>query len=58
MVISMDEAARKRLFDNVFICMKCGSKIRANPQKVLSGKVRCRKCGSRKLRPKSKESRG
>ncbi|MCD6478070.1 MAG: 50S ribosomal protein L40e [Candidatus Aenigmarchaeota archaeon] len=52
------EAAKARLFDRVFICMKCNAKIRANPARVRAGKVRCRKCGSRDLRPKSKESRG
>jgi len=54
----MKEEAKKRLFDGVFICMKCNSKIRAKPQKVIDGKVRCRKCGSSDLRPKSRESRG
>ncbi len=52
------EVAKTRLFDRVFICMNCNAKIRANPAKVRAGKVKCRKCGSKKLRLKSKESRG
>jgi len=36
--------AQNRLFKNVFICSKCKTKIRADPQKILKGKVRCRKC--------------
>ncbi len=51
------EVARKRLFDNVFICGKCKAKIRANSFKVRDGKIKCRKCGSNSLRPKSKENR-
>lgn len=50
-------AAKKRLFGNVFICMDCKAKMRANPRKVREGKVKCRKCGSKDLRPKSKEDR-
>jgi len=42
----------KRLFLNVFVCRVCKSKIRADPAKVRAGKVKCRKCGSRALRPK------
>ena len=47
-----------RLFDGVFVCMNCNARIRANPAKVRQGKVKCRKCGSRELRPKKKGSRG
>ncbi|MBU2562761.1 MAG: hypothetical protein KKF68_03815 [Nanoarchaeota archaeon] len=36
--------AQNRLFKNVFVCKKCHAKIRADPQKILKGKVRCRKC--------------
>ncbi len=43
-----------RLFTNVFVCRVCKSKIRADPAKVRAGKVKCRKCGSRALRPKRK----
>lgn len=46
--------AQARLFRNVFICMRCNAKIRADPIKVKSGKVRCRKCGYKGLRTKSR----
>jgi len=49
------EAVTKRLYDRVFVCMKCNAKIRADPMKVKKGKVKCRKCYSKALRPKSKE---
>ncbi len=48
----MIEIARSRLFDRVFVCMKCNARIRADPAKVRAGKVKCRRCGSRRLRPK------
>ena len=44
--------AMRRLFTNVFVCKVCKHKIRADPAKVLAGKVKCRHCGSRALRPK------
>ncbi|MFB6088336.1 MAG: 50S ribosomal protein L40e [Candidatus Aenigmatarchaeota archaeon] len=53
----MDDAARKRLFNNVFVCMRCNAKIKADGNKVKAGKIRCRKCGSHDLRPKSREDR-
>jgi len=43
--------ADKRLFRNVFVCMKCKSKIKASPMKVSEGRVSCRKCGSKQLKP-------
>ncbi len=47
----------ERLFNRVFVCRKCGRKIRADPQKVRQGKVKCRRCKSKSLRPKKKEAR-
>jgi ribosomal protein L40E len=47
-----------RLFKNVFVCMRCKSKIKADALKVKRGLVKCRKCHSYKLRPKAKEPRG
>ena len=44
--------AMNRLFRNVFVCRNCKSKIRTDPIKVQQGKVSCRKCGSKDLRPK------
>jgi ribosomal protein L40E len=49
------EAVTKRLYDRVFVCMRCNAKIRADHRKVIAGKVKCRKCFSKDLRPKSKE---
>jgi ribosomal protein L40E len=47
--------AENRLFHRVFVCMKCGGKIRADLIKVRAGKVKCRKCKSKRLRPIHKE---
>jgi formylmethanofuran dehydrogenase subunit E len=44
-------AAQARLFKNIFVCKECKSKIRAEPIRVINGKVKCRKCKSKKLRP-------
>ena len=47
--------AESRLFHRVFICMKCGAKIRGDLIKVKAGKIKCRKCKSKRLRPIRKE---
>ena len=47
--------AEARLFRNIFVCRKCKSKIRATSMKVTQGKIRCRKCGSKVLRPVRKK---
>ena len=47
--------AEERLFKNVFVCRRCNTKVRAPTLKVLAGKVKCRKCGSRALRPIKKK---
>lgn len=44
-------AAQARLFKNIFVCKKCSTKIRADARKILEGKVKCRKCKSKKFRP-------
>jgi ribosomal protein L40E len=44
------QEAMARLFTNVFVCKKCKTKIRAQPQKVLKRKVKCRRCQSKALR--------
>jgi hypothetical protein len=43
--------ATNRLFKNVFVCKKCQTKIRADSQKILKGKVKCRKCDKKAFRP-------
>lgn len=47
--------ADARMFKNIFVCRKCKSKIRASPMKITSGKVVCRKCGAKTLRPVRKK---
>ncbi len=46
--------ALARLFLRVYVCRVCKSKIRADSAKVKEAKVKCRKCGSRALRPKKR----
>ncbi|MBI4154380.1 50S ribosomal protein L40e [Candidatus Woesearchaeota archaeon] len=54
----IEEAAARRLFLNMFVCMKCNAKMRAQPDKVRKKLIKCRKCGSKNLRLKAKERRG
>jgi len=44
-------AAQKRMFHDVFVCKKCSKKIRSQSVRVVTGKVKCPRCGSRALRP-------
>jgi len=45
----------QRIFQRVFICMKCGAKMKADLLKVRAGKIKCRKCRRKQLRPIHKE---
>jgi len=47
--------AAARLFLNKFVCKKCKTVVRAPNIKVLQGKVSCRRCGSKSLRPIKKK---
>jgi hypothetical protein len=47
--------AQNRLFKNVFVCKNCKTKRRVDIQKVLKGKVKCRKCGKSAFRPLKKK---
>lgn len=47
--------ADKRLIKNMFVCRKCKTKMRTTNMKVLAGKVKCRKCGNKALRPVRKK---
>jgi hypothetical protein len=47
--------AQNRLFKNVFVCKSCHTKVRADPQKILKAKVKCRKCKRRAFRPLKKK---
>jgi formylmethanofuran dehydrogenase subunit E len=42
--------AQNRLFKNLFLCKKCGAKVRVEPKKVIEGKISCRKCKGKKFR--------
>jgi ribosomal protein L40E len=46
--------AMQRLFFHMYVCRVCKTKIRADPAKVKARKIKCRRCGSRALRPKKK----
>jgi len=47
--------AEARLFKNVFVCRKCKTKRRAPTMKVMEGKIACRRCGSKALKPVRKK---
>ncbi|MDD3263946.1 MAG: hypothetical protein PHT94_03545 [Candidatus Nanoarchaeia archaeon] len=47
--------ADSRIFGNVYVCKDCKHKMKAQPLKVLAGKVSCRNCSSTALRPKRKK---
>ncbi|MFC1722531.1 50S ribosomal protein L40e [Nanoarchaeota archaeon] len=49
------EEANARKFENIFVCKKCKSKVRAPSLKVIAGSISCRKCNSKALRPKRKK---
>jgi ribosomal protein L40E len=52
------EVVLKRLYLNSYVCMKCNAKTKSTRDKVIRGKTKCRKCGSKELRLKAKERRG
>ncbi len=47
--------ANKRLFGGVFVCRKCKTKMKADPAKIMKGKISCKKCSSPALRPIKKK---
>ncbi len=49
------QIATDRVFKNVFICKKCGTKIRADPKKIIEKKVKCRKCKGKNFRQKKRK---
>jgi len=51
------QVAEARLFQRVFICMKCYFKIRADLSRVRSGEIKCRVCRSKTLRPVRKDKK-
>ena len=49
------QEAEARMFRNIFVCRKCKTKIRTSMMKVLAGKISCRRCKSKALRPVRKK---
>lgn len=47
--------ADSRIYQGIFVCRKCKSKIRTSNMKVSLGKAKCRKCDSKSLRPVRKK---
>ncbi len=43
--------AEARLYEDIYVCKKCESKVRVPISKFLAGKAVCRKCGHKGLRP-------
>ncbi len=48
-----DPAVDARMFDNVYVCMRCNATLRSLKPVEKSG-AKCRKCGSKGLRLKRK----
>jgi len=44
------QAAQNRLYKNVFVCKNCATKIKADPRKIIEGKVKCRTCQKKAFR--------
>jgi ribosomal protein L40E len=42
--------ATERLFQNVFVCKRCKTKIKAPSIKIIAKKIACRKCGGKSFR--------
>ncbi len=43
--------ATARKFRNVFACRKCKTKMRSNPQKIITKTLSCKRCGCKVFRP-------
>jgi len=51
--IQRPEEVDNRIFRNVYVCMRCNATVRGKNIE----KLRCRKCGSKRLRPKNRQLR-
>lgn len=49
------EEAANRYLRNIFVCRRCKRKIRGSMLKVIAGKISCRNCTSKALRPVRKK---
>ena len=47
--------AEARLYKRIFVCKHCKAKIKADSLKIISEKIRCRKCGKKAFRPIKKK---
>ncbi len=47
--------AEARYLRNMFVCRRCKSRLRAPNLKVVQGRINCRKCGDKALRPVRKK---
>ncbi|MFH1424077.1 MAG: 50S ribosomal protein L40e [archaeon] len=47
--------ADARLFNDMYICMKCNARNRIDKRRIRLGKGSCRTCGSDALRPKRRD---
>jgi len=47
--------AEARLFKNIFVCKKCKTRVKATMTQILKGEIRCKKCGSKRFKPKRKK---
>jgi len=54
----LNEDVYNRMYNNVYICMKCNASNRTTLAKVKKREASCRKCGAKRLRLKAKERRG
>lgn len=50
-------ALEARKFRGVFICKRCGTKMKADMRKITEGKIKCRRCNRKVFRPKSKTTK-
>jgi len=48
--------AYARLFENVYICMKCNARNRIDKRRIRLGKGKCRECGNSRLRAKKRST--
>ncbi len=45
------DAAINRLFNRIFVCKNCKTKVKTDMSRVLMRKISCKNCGSKHFRP-------
>lgn len=48
-------AAQNRRYKNVFVCKQCKHRVKVEPLKIMTGKIRCRKCKGKDFRVVNKK---